>query len=162
MLLLRQPGPDQIQRFLKDQAQLDFNYDSIGCTSSEPPTDYVVDHTRVRLGSGEVVFEAAKSALENWQQFQLDWLIAWPNCTPIRKGEVVAVLARSIGLWWLNACRIVYVIDEDERKKFGFAYGTLPDHASFGEERFLVEMDDNESVCYRERSIATQDGLNCG
>jgi hypothetical protein len=42
----------------------------------------------------------------------------------------VAVLARSLGLWWLNACRIVSVVNEDgPGKRFGFAYGTLP----FGE-----------------------------
>ena len=41
------------------------------------------------------------------------------------------------------------MIDEGLReKKFGFAYGTLPDHAGSGEERFLVEMDDEEIVWY--------------
>jgi hypothetical protein len=29
------------------------------------------------------------------------------------------------GVWTLNTCRIVYVVDEATR--FGFAYGTLPD-----------------------------------
>jgi len=58
----------------------------------------------------------------------------------IHAGEVMAVLARAIGLWWLNACRIVYVVDEVEPiQRFGFAYGTLPDHAASGEERFLIE-----------------------
>jgi uncharacterized protein (UPF0548 family) len=56
---------------------------------------------------------------------------------------VVAILARSLGLWWLNACRIVTVVDEEDR--FGFAYGTLPDHAGTGEERFLIERDDQDS-----------------
>jgi uncharacterized protein (UPF0548 family) len=87
--------------------------------------------------------------LENWQQFQLGWLEAWPNSRSIREGEVVAIVAHAIGLWWLNACRIVYVIDEQsERKKFGFAYGTLPEHTGSGEERFLVEMDETETVWY--------------
>ena len=54
----------------------------------------------------------------------------------------MAVLARIAGLWWLNACRIVYVIDEaGPVQRFGFAYGTLPDHAETGEERFLIEWD---------------------
>jgi uncharacterized protein (UPF0548 family) len=53
------------------------------------------------------------------------------------------VLARAFGLWWLNACRIVYIVDEDDgsMRRFGFAYGTLPGHAESGEERFLVEWD---------------------
>lgn len=65
---------------------------------------------------------------------------AWPEDTPIQKGQVVAVVARILGLWWLNACRIVYVVDENgPLARFGFAYGTLPGHAGSGEERFLVE-----------------------
>ena len=63
--------------------------------------------------TGEKVFAAAKAALERWQQFRLGWLEASPEDTPIKEGQVVAILARSIGLWWLNACRIVVVINED-------------------------------------------------
>jgi uncharacterized protein (UPF0548 family) len=104
-----------------------------------------VDHTRVRIGAGEEVFLAAKTALEHWQQFRLGWLELTPADAPIREGQVVAVLARSVGLWWLNACRIVAVIDEDGPvRRFGYAYGTLPDHAARGEERFLVEWDRRE------------------
>jgi uncharacterized protein (UPF0548 family) len=54
----------------------------------------------------------------------------------------VAIVARRAGMWWLNACRIVYVVDEPGPVgRYGFAYGTLPDHAESGEERFLVEWD---------------------
>ncbi len=46
------------------------------------------------------------------------------------------------GLWWFNACRIVYVVNDDAPvRRFGFAYGTLPLHAGSGEERFLLELD---------------------
>ncbi len=63
---------------------------------------------------------------------------------------MVAILARSVGMWWLNACRIVVVVDEDGPvKRFGFTYGTLPDHAGTGEERFLIEWDrGDDSVWY--------------
>jgi uncharacterized protein (UPF0548 family) len=40
--------------------------------------------------------------------------------------------------------RVVYVIDEPLRK--GFAYGTLPGHPEIGEESFLVEYRDDDSV----------------
>jgi uncharacterized protein (UPF0548 family) len=36
-------------------------------------------------------------------------------------------------------CRVVYVVDEPDRR--GFAYGTLPGHAESGEELFLVRYD---------------------
>ena len=63
---------------------------------------------------------------------------------------MVAILARSLGLWWLNACRIVAVVNEHGPvNRFGFVYGTLPDHAGSGEERFLIEWDREEgSVWY--------------
>lgn len=149
MLLLRKPTSETIQCFLDSQRGLDLTYEGVGFTASDPPAGYIVDHTRVQLGKGEEVFAAAKSALEGWRQFELGWLEARPVTTPIRQGAVVAIVARSIGFWWLNACRIVYLIhDELEKRQFGFAYGTLPDHAGSGEERFLIEMDGEGRVWY--------------
>ena len=150
MLFFRRPTAETIQAFLAAQSKLDLTYAAVGATAVVPPAGYVVDHTRMRLGAGEKVFTAAKEALERWHQFRLGWLEASPEDTPIKEGQVVAILARSIGLWWLNACRIVIVLDEDGPvRRFGFAYGTLPDHAGSGEERFLVEWDrEDDSVWY--------------
>ena len=96
------------------------------------------------------VVVAATAALQRWEQFRLGWVEAWSPETPIQPGEVVAVMGRAIGLWWLNACRVVYVVDESGPiTKFGFAYGTLPGHAESGEERFLIEWDQSDdSVWY--------------
>ena len=92
-----------------------------------------MDRTRIKLGEGEPVFRSAKAALRRWEQFRLGWVEAWPPDTPIQAGEVVAVMGRAIGVWWLNACRIVYVVDESGPiSKFGFAYGTLPGHVESG------------------------------
>jgi uncharacterized protein (UPF0548 family) len=68
----------------------------------------------------------------------------WPDI-PIESGSTVAVAFRVGFLWSLNACRIVYTIEEhnghdsDRAERFGFAYGTLPTHAIRGEECFTVE-----------------------
>lgn len=149
MLSLTKPKSSHILHFLDVQSQLDFTYGGIGATATEPPAGYAIDRTRVKLGNGEPMFRAAKSALEHWQQFDLGWVEAGPVDTALREGEVVSVLARTFGLWWLNACRIVYVIDEtDPLPRFGFAYGTLPGHAESGEERFLIEMDESADVWY--------------
>jgi uncharacterized protein (UPF0548 family) len=150
MLFLRRPTAEAIRSFLASQGRLDLTYSALGATATTPPAGYVVDHTRIRLGAGEKVFTAAKEALERWQQFRLGWLEASPEDKPIKEGQVVAILARSLGLWWLNACRIVAVVDEDgPARHFGFAYGTLPDHVGTGEERFLVEWDrEDDSVWY--------------
>lgn len=139
---LQKPCPEVLFPFLSEQAGFDFTYTDVGSTAGTPPTGYVIDHTRIQLGSGESVFRAAQDALENWQQFQLGWVSAWPGNTPLEVGQVVAIMGWAVGFWWLNACRIVYLVDENEPgtiSRFGFAYGTLPGHVETGEERFLIE-----------------------
>jgi uncharacterized protein (UPF0548 family) len=150
VLSLRKPTREEIRKFLDKQSRLDFSYSFVGQTASTPPANFSVDHTRIRLGSGEAVFIAAIQAIQRWEQFGLGWVEAWPPETPIKSGEVVGVMGYVMGVWWLNACRIVYVIDEGGPvQRFGFAYGTLPGHVESGEERFLIEWDrDENSVWY--------------
>lgn len=131
------------------QKALPFTYEAVGTTTETPPAGYVVDRTRIRLGEGEAVFRSAIAALRRWEQFNLGWVQAWPPETSIQKGEVVAVIGRAIGVWWLNACRVVYVVDEGGPiSKFGFAYGTLPGHVESGEERFLIEWDRSDDAVW--------------
>lgn len=140
MLSLRKPSAEAMRHFLTEQAALEFSYSAVGATAKTPPAGYVVDRTRIRLGAGEAVFHSARAALRRWEQLRLGWVDVSSPDTPIKTGEVLAVVGRAIGLWWLNSARIVYVVDESEPiNKFGFAYGTLPGHVASGEERFLIE-----------------------
>ena len=142
MLFVRKPSLATIHEFLRSQSKLEFSYRNVGATAEVHPTNTKVDHTRIKLGQGAEVFERAKASLRRWDQFRLGWVEASPTDTPIEVGVVVAVVAKQVGLWWLNACRIVYVVDDvGPDNRFGFAYGTLPDHCGKGEERFLVEWD---------------------
>jgi uncharacterized protein (UPF0548 family) len=71
----------------------------------------------------------------------------YPKNPIIEKDSSLAVLAWHGCFWSLNACRIVYTIEEQGPiHKFGFGYGTLPDHAETGEERFLLEWDTNTDI----------------
>lgn len=155
MLLFRKPTAEKIRAFLTAQAKYDVTYSSPG-PASTPLAGFVVDHTRVNLGTGASTFAAARNAVKRWQQFQLGWVEALPTDTPINEGQVIAVLARLLGVWWLNACRIVAVIDENGPvQRFGFAYGTLPGHVESGEERFLIEWDKrDDSVWYDVRAFS--------
>jgi hypothetical protein len=75
--------------------------------------------------------------------YETGWTkLCWPD-VPITEGAIVGVLGLHFGLWSLNACRIVYVIEEEASvlKRYGFAFGTLPAHVERGEERFTVEWD---------------------
>ena len=140
MISLRKPSSETVRAFLASQSGLALSYPAVGATSATPPAGHVVDHARIQLGVGSSVFAKGKAALERWQHFQLGWVEPyWPD-TAIEPGQVVGVLARVYGLWWLNACRIVYVVDErGSVTRFGFAYGTLPEHLESGEERFTIE-----------------------
>jgi uncharacterized protein (UPF0548 family) len=158
MFTVTEPAEAEILKFISTQSSLPFSYAEVGATrmeagnGSSAPCGYNVDHNRVQLGSGAENFERAVAALKQWRQFELGWVTLVPRGVKIEKGATVAVKAWACGMWSLNACRIVYVVDEThaaygeaEREgdeavtRFGFAYGTLPDHIERGEERFLVE-----------------------
>lgn len=140
MLSLRKPTAQTIRRFLDAQATLPFSYKEVGATAGSPPADYALDHVRIKLGEGEAIFDRAKAALQRWEQFRLGWVEPCLPDAPLKTGQVVAILGRAVGAWWLNACRIVYVVDEQKPfTRFGFAYGTLPAHVEKGEERFMIE-----------------------
>jgi uncharacterized protein (UPF0548 family) len=143
MFHLRRPQNEEIRREIAAQSRLDFTYFGEGTTRTNPPAGYRVDRTRVELGHGENVFQAACQALREWRQFQLGWVEAFPTDTPLAAENTVAVLGRSLFLWSTNFARIVYTIDETVARvrQFGFAYGTLPDHIATGEERFAVYWD---------------------
>jgi uncharacterized protein (UPF0548 family) len=147
MFLLRKPAEPFLRAFVTKQSGLPFTYAAVGATAGVPPAGYQIDPTRVRLGSGQPAFERGQSALRRWAHFDLGWVeLCWPT-VPMETGQTVAILAHVCGLWSLNACRIVYVMDEPRR--FGFAYGTLPEHAESGEERFTVEWNaSDDSVWY--------------
>ena len=139
MFLFNEPKEDEIREFLKRQANALFSHRAVGATRNGASVrGFSSQHCRTHLGVGEAAFRSAAEALRLWRMFDLDWVRAcFPP--PPREGAVVGVLVRHFGFWSLNGARIVYVIDEPAR--FGFAYGTLEEHAESGEEKFLVERD---------------------
>ncbi len=144
MFLLHRPDRSRIATFLDRQKESPFSYDDVGATLRVPPTHFAVDRYRVRLGQGSRVFGRAVDAVNRWAMFDTGWThICWPE-TAVKKDNVVCSLMCHLGFWSLNACRIVYVIEDtsvgaDGIVRYGFAYGTLRDHAERGEERFSVE-----------------------
>ena len=143
---LGKPSHEVLCRFLAEQSEREFSYLDVGATATSPPVGFVTDQTRVRLGEGESTFRQAIADLQGWKQFRLGWVDAWPSETPIKPDETVVVMGRALGLWWLNSCRVIYVVDESGPIcRFGFAYGTLPKHIEKGEERFLIEWDQHDN-----------------
>ena len=146
MFFLSEPSRSAIAKFVESQRDQPFTYSEVGATGERPPQEFTIDHNRIQLGKGIETYLRAVDALKEWQQFDLGWVSIVPEGVPIEVGEILAVKARAFGSWSLNAARVVYVINEE--KRFGFAYGTLPDHVECGEERFMIEFNENESVWY--------------
>ena len=150
MFLLRRPSADFVRQFINNQSNLPFSYSDVGATATRAPGGYRVDHNRVKLGAGFETYQRAVTALKEWRQFDIGWVRIVPPGTLLADGAVVAVEAKALGLWSLNAARVVYMIDDkgDMKARFGFAYGTLPHHVEEGEERFSVEWQPDDSVWY--------------
>ncbi len=146
MFMVREPSDIAVARFIASQRDLPFTYAEVGATNATPPAGYNVDHNRIQLGSGEAIYRSAVDALKNWRHFELGWVGIVPRGVPLKIGATVAVKARAFGTWSLSATRVVYTIDE--MRRFGFAYGTLPDHVETGEERFLIEWLPDDTVWY--------------
>jgi len=150
MLRFSAPSKIEVQQFLSRQTSAAYSYPDVGASAISPPSGYNVDHNRVLLGSGEGTWRRAVLAVHQWKMFEMPRVtLFWPT-TLIAVGTDVAILVRVLGFYWLNACRITYVIDDDGPIcRFGFAYGTLAEHAETGEERFSVEWNrSNDQVSY--------------
>jgi len=140
VFLLLKPDAQRMERFLASQRNRTFSYREVGYSRRGAPPGYTVDHNRVQIGEGRPALARAVEAVRRWKMFDLGWASIHPATAPIEPGTTVAVRFRHFGFWSLNACRIVYIVDEEGPVvRFGFAYGTLPDHAERGEERFTVE-----------------------
>lgn len=151
MFLLAKPDTESIERFLHRCRDDDFSYPEVAASRDKAPSGYTIDHNRIKIGQGEKDFERARLAVNNWEMFALGWVNLLPQQAKISVGSTVCILIHHFGFYSLNAARIVYVIDEASEKvrRYGFAYGTLPEHGEIGEERFAVEMDvESGEICY--------------
>jgi uncharacterized protein (UPF0548 family) len=153
---LTQPSEAHIAEFLARAKQSSFSYADVGLTESNiAPRGFNNDHNRILLGSGASAFDRAVDAIRAWKMFAMpNAQLCWPSA-PIEAGTTVVVMFHHFGFWSLNAARIVYTvtgadgIKEGDIERFGFAYGTLADHAECGEERFTVEWNHrDDSVFY--------------
>jgi uncharacterized protein (UPF0548 family) len=155
MFLARRPSRATIDRFLLDSKDLPLSYGPIGIARTETARRRL-DEAIVAIGRGETDFARARAALMAWKQFDIGWVETFPRHAPVAAGTVVAVLIRHLGFWSLNGCRVVYGVGcLDDAARFGFAYGTLTNHAEAGEELFEVFIDpQTDAVMYRIRATS--------
>jgi uncharacterized protein (UPF0548 family) len=154
MLTFGPPSDDAIRRFLAEQQGLPVTYEE-GMTRGAAPPGFNMDHLRHKFGSGERVFARAVDELRAWTMFEQEGIRLESGGRPPELGTTVAIIVRVGPVWWSNACRVVYVIDEaGPVRRVGFANGTLPGHAECGEEVFCIELDAAGDVWYDLRAYS--------
>ena len=155
MFAIGRPSPQTVERFLNDSRELPLSYGPVGIVMGNTP-GYALDEQTVVLGRGKADLEKARVALLAWTHFDLGWVELFPPRAAVAVGTVVAVQIRHFGLWSLNGCRVVYTVgSSDSGDRFGFAYGTLTNHAEAGEELFEVFVDPRtDDVLYRIRATS--------
>ena len=155
MFLTHRPTILEIEEFLTQSRNLSLSYQPVGLVN-QPSQGFKLDTAAAVIGQGPDAFARARQALREWRQFELGWVELFPAAPPTEVGTVVAVLIRHQVLWSLNGCRVVYTIDDDSRDlRFGFAYGTLTNHAEMGEEVFEVSFDPlSQNVTYTIRAVS--------
>ncbi len=154
MFLSHRPSAQQIERFLDASRELPLSYAPVGLARTGAP-GFRTDEAIVAVGAGDAAFARATAALIEWRHFDLGWVELRPRHAGITDGTVVAVAIRHFGFWSLNGCRVVYSTSDARQSTFGFAYGTLTNHAERGEEIFEVRLDpETGTVTYRIRAVS--------
>ena len=153
MFFARRPSADVIGRFLHESQHLPLSYAEPGLVR-EASSDPGIDEQVVAIGHGLADFARARAALQAWRQFQIGWVELFPANAAIAPGTVVAVRIHHLGFWSLNGCRVVYQVGGSAHEaRFGYAYGTLTNHAESGEELFEIFSDSGSGdVIYRIRA----------
>ena len=138
---------------LAQLADAPFTYAEVGATREGAlPAGYdhvVRDHV---VGSGRGDFDRAAAAVFRWTAQRGAGLrieASGPATTP---GTVVLMTAGFRRLGLDIPCRVVWVVDEPDRR--GFGYGTLPGHPESGEESFVVALRPDGTVVYELRAFS--------
>lgn len=127
-------------------AGAELTYQEVGATAGDLPAGYHHLARSVPIGHGRQVFTRAGDAVCGWRAQLGAGLQVWASAQTVMPGAVV-ILGLGIGSLRLRApCRVVYVVDEPRRR--GFAYGTLAGHPESGEEAFMIEHHDDDTVSF--------------
>jgi uncharacterized protein (UPF0548 family) len=123
---------------------MQLTYPEVGATAGPLPAGYHHVEESAVIGRGRPRFDEAAAAVMRWG------MLRGAGVHVSASSEVATVGAEVIvGVGPVRApCRVVYVIDEPDRR--GFAYGTLPGHAESGEEMFSVRYDPASQQVYAE------------
>lgn len=127
-------------------ANAELTYQEVGATTGDLPAGYHHLKCSVAIGYGHQVFAGAGDAVCRWR-VQLGAGLQVCASAPTAVAGAVVILGLGVGSVRLQApCRVVYAVDEPRRR--GFAYGTLAGHPESGEEAFIIEHRDDDTVSF--------------
>ena len=138
---------------LEQLADAPFTYDEVGATRDGVlPAGY--DHLQrsAVVGSGRAGFDRAAAAVFRWSAQRAAGLRIQADGPASTPGTVVLMTAGFRRLGLDIPCRVVWVVDQPDRR--GFGYGTLPGHPESGEESFVVSLRPDGQVCYELRAFS--------
>jgi uncharacterized protein (UPF0548 family) len=143
-LRLGRPSDDDLARVLVESSSAALTYSHVGSTLPAGPGGTRLRVHRRVLGTGGSTYASAVAALRGWAPQRATGARVLPEDAPLVTGTTVVVALPVGPVTALAANRVVGVIEE--RRRFGFAYGSLPVHPFSGEESFVVEHLDSDEV----------------
>lgn len=124
-----------------------FTYPEPGATRRTPlPTGYHHLHEETFLGHGRAVLERAGEAVTT---FRMHRAVGVSLRTSSDRADPGVAVETGLALGPLRVaapCRVVWSVYDSDR--IGFAYGTVPGHPERGEESFVVELRDDDTVWF--------------
>lgn len=120
----------------------DFTYREVGATRGELPAGYHHTKGRWKVGRGAAGFKRGGDIVLGWDMHRGCGMQVATDGPASEGRTVVLAVGRPIGM--LIPCRVIYLVDDPNRR--GFGYGTLPGHPESGEEAFIVTRDTDDSV----------------
>ena len=153
MFLATRPTQEAIDRFICSSRGLPLSYSPVGIVKTRT-VHRDLDEQVVTIGHGKADFERARAALSAWEQFDIGWVEAFPGHAPVAVGTVGGSYAISgSGPRTVAGSSTRWAIGMGA--SYGFAYGTLTNHAEGGEELFEVFLDpQTDDVKYRIRAVS--------
>jgi uncharacterized protein (UPF0548 family) len=141
-------------RLLARWQTAELSYDRPGATRDEVlPAGY--DHLDVEesIGRGRAALDRAADGLLTWRMHAMAGLrVAAVSADRAAPGVLVLLRAGPGPLGLRVPCRVVYTVDDGNRR--GFGYGTLPGHPERGEEAFTLRLTPDGDVRARVRAFS--------
>jgi uncharacterized protein (UPF0548 family) len=126
-----------------------FTYPEVGATRGETlPAGYRHADVDVLIGHGPECFERAAEGLLTWRMHRAAGFRVTATADRAAAGVQITSRLPLVRV----PCRVVYVIDDDGER--GFGYGTLPGHPVRGEESFVIRLTGAGEVRFRIRSFS--------